>query len=38
MQSDADKFNAFVKIRPVDYRPDLIGVIMPNYKPKTLGS
>ena len=37
MPGDADKFNAFVKIRPVDYRPDLIGVIMPKYKQRTLG-
>lgn len=31
-QHDADKTNAFVKLRPVDYRKDLVAILMPKYK------
>lgn len=32
-QKSAARDNAFVKIRPIDYRKDLIAVIMPEYPP-----
>lgn len=28
---DAEKMNAFIKIRPINYRKDLVAVVMPNY-------
>ena len=27
----ADRVSAFIKVRPLNYRPDLVAVIMPNY-------
>lgn len=33
---DADFMNAFVKIRPVDYRQDLVAIVMPNYRARVL--
>ena len=30
-EAAADKANAFVKIRPVDYRSDLVAILMPKY-------
>lgn len=29
--SEADKANAFVKLRPYDYRKDIVAIVMPKY-------